>query len=248
VQGIALVGALLAAALTVALQFDDLRRAAAELSPLGLLISFLAAASALLCAAWCWRAALNDLGPSLPPGPTAQVYFAGQLGKFLPGGVWPVLLQLELGARHGVSRSRSALAGVVHMAVICASGAAIGAVSVLFIPEVDSRHAAYLIPVAVVGAACMTPRVLNRLVAVGSRVARGRLPSVTFSSRGVLRSSTWALATWVFYSVHIGALAADLGASGSRLVPLSLGAYSIAWVAGFLVLVLPSGAGVREAM
>jgi hypothetical protein len=39
------------------------------------------------------------------PG-TARILFLGQLGKYLPGSVWPVLAQMELGKTYRVPRHR----------------------------------------------------------------------------------------------------------------------------------------------
>jgi hypothetical protein len=43
-------------------------------------------------------------------------------------------------------------------------------------------------------------------------------------------------------------LAVDLGASDDLLLPLCVGAFALASVAGLLVVPLPAGAGVREAV
>ncbi|MHB8451104.1 MAG: hypothetical protein ACYDAQ_11740, partial [Mycobacteriales bacterium] len=37
-----------------------------------------------------WRAVLADLGSPLSVRPAVRVYFLGQLGKYLPGSLWPV--------------------------------------------------------------------------------------------------------------------------------------------------------------
>jgi hypothetical protein len=57
-----------------------------------------------------WRQVLAGLGPRFPWGAGARVFFASQLGKYLPGSVWPVLLQMEAGRARGASR-RTMLAG-----------------------------------------------------------------------------------------------------------------------------------------
>ena len=36
-----------------------------------------------------WRAVLADLGGGLPQAPAMRVFYLGQLGKYLPGTVWP---------------------------------------------------------------------------------------------------------------------------------------------------------------
>ncbi|WP_342770092.1 hypothetical protein [Xylanimonas allomyrinae] len=55
--------------------------------------------------------------------------------------------------------------------------------------------------------------------------------------------------SWVVAGVHVWLLATGLGldATGRTLVML-VGGYALAWVAGFVVVFVPAGAGVREAV
>ena len=46
-----------------------------------------------------WRVLLGDLGTRLPAAPASSIFFVGQLGKYLPGSVWTVVAQAEMGAR-----------------------------------------------------------------------------------------------------------------------------------------------------
>ncbi|MCW2933942.1 MAG: hypothetical protein JWM19_4904 [Actinomycetia bacterium] len=73
--------------------------------------------AALVASMWTWRVLLAGLGSPLPFGVAARVMFIGQLGKYLPGAVGPVLAQMELATAHGVPRSRTASAGLVNMPV-----------------------------------------------------------------------------------------------------------------------------------
>jgi uncharacterized membrane protein YbhN (UPF0104 family) len=56
----------------------------------------------------------------------------------------------------------------------------------------------------------------------------------------------WAFAGWLAYGLHLGLIVSGLGATGSQAVILSFGAFSLAWCLGFLVVIAPAGAGVRE--
>ena len=40
-----------------------------------------------------WRVILRDLGSNLHLAPATGVYFVGQLGKYLPGSLWSVIVQ-----------------------------------------------------------------------------------------------------------------------------------------------------------
>ena len=45
-----------------------------------------------------WRVVLADLGSELHLAPASGVYFVGQLGKYLPGSLWSVLVQADMAA------------------------------------------------------------------------------------------------------------------------------------------------------
>src|ERR1700744_5457357 len=49
--------------------------------------------AAMMCAMQSWRALLASLGSPLPLRAAARVMFVGQLGKYVPGSIWPVLAQ-----------------------------------------------------------------------------------------------------------------------------------------------------------
>ena len=62
-----------------------------------------------------WRAVLADLGATLPHGGAMRVFYLGQLGKYLPGTVWPAVTQMRLGRDYRVPPRASGAAVVVFM-------------------------------------------------------------------------------------------------------------------------------------
>src|SRR5689334_12797681 len=96
---------------------------------------------------------LSGLGSQLPVRPSARFYFVGQLGKYIPGSIWPVLAQMELGHDHNIPRCRSAAALVIAIMVSLATGLI---VTVLTIPFIDGdRYPTLwwlLVPIPILGA------------------------------------------------------------------------------------------------
>ncbi|HEY9522679.1 MAG TPA: lysylphosphatidylglycerol synthase domain-containing protein, partial [Thermopolyspora sp.] len=185
-----------------------------------------------------------DLGSPLPLPGAAKVFFVGQLGKYVPGSVWPVLAQMEMGRDLGVPRPRSAAAFFLTYPVYLATGL-LTALVTLPVFGAGSRYAwlLVLLPPLVAG---LSPKVVNGVIGFGLRLARRPPLERPLSRRGVLASAGWALAGWVAYGVHLALLVAGLGATGPRAVALSFGAFALAWCLGFLVIIAPAGAGVRE--
>ncbi|MCA1784223.1 MAG: UPF0104 family protein, partial [Intrasporangiaceae bacterium] len=99
---------LVLAGVTVALvtSWDDVSPYLSELTPRGMALAIGLALLAPFFTMLGWRAMLKDLGSDLRIAPAAGVFFVGQLGKYVPGSIWAVLAQAEMGARLGVPRRR----------------------------------------------------------------------------------------------------------------------------------------------
>ena len=86
------------------------------------------------------------------------------------------------------------------------------------------------------------------LLALALRLARRPPMPAPLSLGGILRVAGWAVVSWLCYGVHVYLLTRQLGAEGGALLWLQCtGAFAAAFVSGPLLLVVPAGAGVREA-
>ncbi|MCT9928818.1 flippase-like domain-containing protein [Planotetraspora sp. A-T 1434] len=208
--------------------------------------SLVAVLGALVAGMLMWRALLADLGSPLAFADAAKIFFVGQLGKYIPGSLWPVLAQMEMGRDHGIPRSRSAAAFFLTYPIYLASGLLVAAVTLpVLAGESVARYAwlLLLIPVLVIA---LHPKVVNGAIGFGLRQLRKPPLERPLSRRGVLTSAGWALAGWVAYGTHLALIVHGLGATGPGAVVLSFGAYALAWCLGFLVVIAPAGVGVRE--
>jgi uncharacterized membrane protein YbhN (UPF0104 family) len=58
----------------------------------------------------------------------------------------------------------------------------------------------------------------------------------------------WSWSSWVLYGLQIWLLATRLGAPPGRTVLLAVGGFAFAWSVGFVVVLAPAGAGVRDVL
>ncbi len=195
-----------------------------------------------------WRALLADLGAPLAVRPALHVFFVGQLGKYVPGSVFAVAAQMELGRDQGLSRSRVATASLLFMGVLVAAGLLAAAVVLPFTSPGALDSYAWVLVLLPAGLVLLAPPVLSRLVAVALRVLRREPLDRPLSWGGTARALGWALVMWALYGVHLGLLVQAVPHDdGPQLLLLSTGAYALAWTAGFLFVISPAGFGVREA-
>lgn len=219
-------------------------------------LSLVAAVLAIGTTAMAWREAIDDLDHKVPVAAAGQVFLVGQLGKYLPGSVWSYVLQMELGRRVGIPRARAFLASLITIGLGITVGLAFGALGLpATLHATHGAHAAtaraafwsavVLLPI---GLACAHPAVLNRLVGLLLRLLRREPLDKPLSWRGVLGTSGWAAAGYLLFAVHLWLLARTQSAPGWSGLVACLGAISLAIAVSTVVVIAPSGIGVREFM
>ncbi len=194
-----------------------------------------------------WRQILGGLGSRLNLPTASKIYFLGQLGKYLPGSVWPVLAQMELGRDHGVARRRSLVAVVAATVLSLTTALTLAGLTVAVLPDhYRARLWWLMLPVPFL-ATLLHPRVLWAAL---RRVPRLRLldgqPEPPPMS-AMLKATGWSLAGWACYGLHIAVLALAFHPRNlATLFVVCIGGYALAWCAGLVVFLLPAGAGARD--
>ena len=220
-------------------------RAIAEPSRIGLAASAFAANSvAMLLAMASWRALLLDLDPAVNRLTAARIFYVGFLAKFAPGRLWSLLANIRMGRTAGVMPARMATVYVLNLVVSALTGLTVGLVAA---PAILGRPAAALVLAAAPVIACLIrPDLVNRWAGAAARSLRRPPPGTAASDRGV-RHAIWAQAgCWLAAGVQLWLLAVAWGAPPLRSLPVCVGAFGLATVAGIAVVVAPDGLGVRE--
>jgi hypothetical protein len=178
------------------------------------------------------------------------VFFIGQIGKYLPGSVWPVLAQMELSSARGVPRAKAASASLILLALAVLCGGLAAAVTLPWVSVAVLHHYVWVLVVVAACAGMLCPPVLSTLLARACTLLRRPLVEPPPTTRRLGAGAGWLLLGFVLHGVAIWLIARDLTPSihGPRLLLLPVGGYALAWTAGFLVLLVPAGAGVREAV
>jgi glycosyltransferase 2 family protein len=203
--------------------------------------------AAMMCAMQSWRALLASLGSPLPLRAAARVMFVGQLGKYVPGSIWPVLAQMELGTTYKVPRRRSASASVLSMVVSVFGGLLAALVTLPFVA--DRGHTgpylwAFLATPVLL--ACLHPKVLNYVLNQLFRLTRRPPLEHPLTGRAIITSISWSLLSFGLYGVQVWLFVIRLGGPVGTSLVLGIGTFAFAWTVGFLAVFAPAGAGVRD--
>jgi glycosyltransferase 2 family protein len=223
-------------AVLLAEQWQQVRPLLGRLTVVGLLAATVAVLAGHLATFLSWRALLTDLGFPLPLAGSLRIFFLGQLGKYLPGSIWPAVAQMDLGRDYRVPQRVSGAAVAATLLISVGAGLLVAVV---------------LVPLAGLGGLgryWWTALALPAVALMALRLARRAPLPRPVSMAGALRSVGWALSAWLCYGGQVWLLAHQLGvAGGLPLLLHSTGAFAGAWCVGFLLVVAPAGAGAREA-
>lgn len=244
-----LLGLTLLAAIVLALvqQRHALHDSLHKVSALVLVAALASLGVGLVLSMLSWRAVLAELGSPLPVRQAGRIFFVGQIGKYLPGSVWPLLTQAQLGRAAGVPRARMVTGGLVALGMSVATGLLSGLLCVASLLSDQGRPyvIAFVIalPLALAG---LHPAVLNWGLGVGLRLARRDPLERPLSTRGVAVPVLLLLGCWAMYGLQAWLLVHDIGGASWTALPLAVGTFALASTLGLLFIVAPAGAGVRE--
>lgn len=241
-----LVVAVGAAVVVVAGDRERFLATAGDLGPVVLLVAAGAGVVNVLTAGAAWLTVLADAGHRLPVGAGLRIFVIGQLGKFLPGSVWNVVAQAELASDRGVRRSATASASVVALALSVATATLLAVPAALVLDGLGMWRWAALLALPLL-AVLLHPGPLEQLHRLLVTVARRGGEARRLSPGALVRADVWTLLSWAGLGGQALVLLLAAGAPltwGTVLAAVS--GFALAWVAGFVVVFVPAGAGVRE--
>jgi glycosyltransferase 2 family protein len=199
-----------------------------------------------------WRALLTDLGSPLHLAQAGGVFFVGQLGKYLPGAVWSIVVQAEMGVRLHIPRRRSAVVAFVTVALAAICGLIVGMPAVpLLLTGGDSSTTGWVALLMVpLLSLVLWPRLLNWVIATVLRLLRREPLEHQLSGRAVLTSSGLFIVSWLCSGLHAFVLASatDIDHRGSLLALATVSGFALASSLAMFSVVLPAGVGVREGL
>jgi uncharacterized membrane protein YbhN (UPF0104 family) len=230
----------------VAREWPDTRAALVSIGAMTVVGAMVSVLIAMFAAMQVWRVLLAALGSPLPIRVGARVMFVGQLGKYLPGSLWPVLAQMELGSAQRVPRHHTASASVLTMLVTMLSGSLTALVTLPFAGGSAPYLWAFVAAPGLV--ACLHPKVLNSVLRRVFRLIRRPPLSQPLTARAIATALAWSFGSWICYGLQIWLLDTRLGAPRGTGALLAVGGFAFAWIVGFLAVFVPAGAVVRDVL
>jgi glycosyltransferase 2 family protein len=232
---------------TTSRQWSAVRGTLTSLAWQSVVLSLLLAFAGLGAQTMAWHAALRQVQDGLRVRTSGQIYLIGQLAKYLPGSLWTFVLQMELGRRARILRSRVFVASVVVTALSTTAALILGVFGVRVLVELGGLVTAFVVVLVPVALVCSHPRILTSLMQRLLRLLRrpGLEAPITWSGVGAIVG--WSSAGWIILGGHLWVLAGSDAAPGMGGLARCVGAVALGITAGMIAFLSPSGLGVREA-
>jgi len=184
----------------------------------------------LLVTSVAWLRLLSGYGHPLSGSEGRAVFFVGQLGKYVPGGVWSIGAHAHLAAAYAVPARVTAGTSLVFLGLNVATSALVVGVATTT-GAWDPPWPTAIGPLLVAaGLVALLPGVVNRL----ARVVSGSSGVLRLSGVEVLRLVAMMAVTWASYAAAVVALSPH---PGLRLLPLAAGAFALSYAVGVAALV-----------
>jgi len=199
----------------------------------------------LLATAEVWKHCLVALGSPVSSGAARRIFFPAQVGKYLPGSIWPFLAQMRFAREHGVPGGLALLAGSVFLVVHAVTSVLVGALLLISQPDLVDRFgwAGALIPLALV---VLHPKLINLLA---RRLAgRSGVEPPVLRWKHLALPAAWMAPAWLAYGAAGYLLADPFTDSVLQLAVVCTGAFALGWLVGMVVFIAPAGVGAREAV
>ncbi|MBD3676236.1 MAG: flippase-like domain-containing protein [Planctomycetaceae bacterium] len=206
---------------------------------------------------WFWRNLMSTLGGTPPWLFSGKAYFAGHLGKYIPGKAGVLLIRAAMLKERGHQFGAAALTAAYETLVMMGVGLVVaGSLAPLLVPETTlTDHAPWVIGwrwvpgvILVVAAVLALPLVTWLLSWVAGKFSGSSEVTVRISSRQLLKGYAVFLITWICLGLSLGAALQSLSDDWLSLadLPLWIAAVSASTVIGFFAVFAPGGLGVRE--
>lgn len=191
----------------------------------------------LLASAAVWRAVL---GPHERPWAITRGFFISVLAKYVPGGIWQAVGQAGTATQTGVPARRAVTAVPVNSLILAISGACIGA-CIAFTATKLAMPLRVVAGCALVSIALLDRRWISAVLVFAGRFVK-RLPQPD-----ALPEQRWIIEGFVVSVASVAALSAGFAVLVHGALP-ELFAFAAAWTVGYILLPIPNGLGVREAI
>ena len=207
--------------------------------------------------AYGWTLILRRFSDDFSMPKIIQIWAKAQLGKYIPGLGVHFLARLELLASEGINRRTTFVSTVIEMSLLVVTAVIVALIALtnfsgsktvaLFIDDIVKDYGviyiAGLTAVFVIMILFINPIPIRWLA---NRI--GGVDTLRFTYRWLLLLISFNTMRWIFMGFGFFMLARSVYDVGWAEMPFVIGAFTLSWAIGLLVVFAPGGIGIRELM
>jgi hypothetical protein len=195
-----------------------------------------------------WRTLLVGMeGARVPAQDGLGTFYVTQLGKYVPGAVWPILAQVAAARRWGCRPSSVVMTNLLMMLQLAATGVLLGLLLLPWFGDFGRPWLGWAVVLVPLLGWLLVPGSAAKLVRLLPLPARWSI-GVPVTTEAWLTALGWSLLTWVLMGAQLWVLLDAAGGSGPGTVATAVGGAGLAYAVGLVVVFAPAGAGAREAV
>jgi hypothetical protein len=218
--------------------------------PVLMTLSVLMFAGCYVYLAWVWGRVLHSVGCEVSFRAAWDIYFIGNLGRYVPGKIWSIAGTAVMAERRGICPVTAGTASVFAQAYSITSSFVFFCVFLILrqfeLSGVRFEWIAFgLVAFAIV---FMVPSNMERAVNLILSLLGRETVSLGLTAGKAARIVWWYFLSWLMFGAAFWLFVAAV--TGNRTFnPFFLaGAYAVAYVLGFFAFFVPGGLGVREGL
>lgn len=194
-----------------------------------------------------WRRAMDLMGAKVNYREILTWYFPGQLGKYVPGAIWPLVGRGEMAVRGGVPRGAAYGSVGLSLALtyLAATLTAIILLPLALLSGDTDTTTLLVFALLPVGLAMLHPAVLQRLVGTAEKVLSKDVKVAVPAWGDTVRLLLMHVPAWFLIAgaTCLVTRAFDPSPEYGQIMFATV----LSWIIGFIIVPVPGGIGVREA-
>jgi hypothetical protein len=225
-------------------KWAEVQDAFSQVEAINLVVSLALGLTAMTVIGSIWVTMLASRSHQVRHRVALSWYFTGQLGKYVPGGIWPIVGRAELAARNNIPRVDAYAS--TGLSLVSTYLAAIVAIAIGALATSGHRIIGIIISafLAVGFAVFSNEKLRIAIVSIASRIspaAQSLTDPVRLAKLVLMHLPAWVLMS-LSTSVTAQAFGANIGVAEMLFIT------STSWLIGFVIIGVPGGIGVREAV
>ena len=220
--------------------YDQTQHIIYSISPVRVFLSLLFFLGYLYCRALSWKSLIHFLGAPLNKTNSLSIWFFSEATRYIPGNVWSFVSRSYLAQQKKVSRSISILISPFEAIIIITTTAVLSSYSIIKNLKLFYTNSVFDI---ILIASLLTILLILILHKPVYKVLR-RLTGKILFPKQIITALIFQFLSWSFYSIGYLVLITEITKINDPVLLLS--SALLAWLIGYLSIIIPMGLGIRE--